>query len=105
MLIKDSLGVRDKALEGREASSRVGKSGAKAVTASGAEATAASEDRVELSGRSKDLAKAHEAVAGTPDVRRQKVEELKRQVANNEYQVKAEEVAHRMIVDFLGELV
>ncbi|ADK85702.1 Anti-sigma-28 factor FlgM family protein [Desulfarculus baarsii DSM 2075] len=105
MLIKDTLGVRDKALEGRDGSSRVGKSGAKVTSASVTDSASAAEDTVALSNRSKELARAHEAVVNAPDVRRQKIEELKRQVANNEYQVNAEQVAHRMIVDFLGELV
>lgn len=105
MQVKDTLGIRDKALEARESTSRVSKSSQKALSASGAEAQAAAEDTVALSDRSKDMAKANEAMASAPDVRRQKVEELKRQVANNEYKVDAEKVAHRMIVDFLGELV
>jgi len=104
MLIKDTLGVRDKALESRDGSSRVGKPG-RAASASVTDSASAAEDTVALSNRSKELARAHEAVVNAPDVRRQKIEELKRQVANNEYQVNAEQVAHRMIVDFLGELV
>lgn len=105
MQVKDTLGIRDKALEARESTARAKKSGSKAISASGAEANAVAEDKVALSDRSKDMAKANEAVAAASDVRRQKVEELKRQVANNEYRVDAEKVAHRMIVDFLGELV
>ena len=105
MQVKDTLGIRDKALEAREATSRTKKGASKAISASGAEANSVAEDTVALSERSRNMAKANEIATATSDLRRQKVEELKRQVANNEYQVDAEKVAHRMIVDFLGELV
>ena len=63
------------------------------------------DDRVEISSRSKEMAKATELLASTSEVRQQKVQEVKARIENNEYQVDAEKVAHKMIVDFLGELV
>ena len=44
-------------------------------------------------------------MANTSEVRQQKVQEVKARIENNEYHVDAEKVAHKMIVDFLGELV
>lgn len=105
MQIKETLGIGNKALEGREPAGGVKRAGKAASSASGDRAQQAAGDRVELSSRSVEMAKASEALAQTPDVRSAKVAEIKRQIANQEYKVEAEKVAHKMIVDFLGELV
>ena len=105
MLIKDALGIGNKSVERRDAAQENARSGDKATSQSGAEAQAAATDRVELSGRSREMAKAHEAVAAAPEVRKQKVEEIKASVANGEYEVDADQVAQKMIVSFLEEIV
>jgi negative regulator of flagellin synthesis FlgM len=105
MLIKDALGIGNKTVEGRDRAQDTARAGDKAASQSGAEAQAAATDRVELSGRSREMAKAHEAVAATPEVRKQKVEEIKASVANGEYEVDADQVAQKMIVSFLEEIV
>jgi negative regulator of flagellin synthesis FlgM len=105
MLIKDALGIGNKSLEGRERTQEAGRTREKAGSRSGAEAQAAASDRVELSGRSREMAKAHEAVAAAPEVRQQKVEELKASIANGQYEVDADQVAQKMIVNFLEEIV
>jgi negative regulator of flagellin synthesis FlgM len=51
------------------------------------------------------MAKAAEALAATPEVREQRVAELRRRIDNHEYQVDADQVAHRMIVNFLREII
>jgi negative regulator of flagellin synthesis FlgM len=104
MQIKETLGLTSKTVENRGASgsSRVED---KAATKSGELAQAAAADRVELSGRSREMAKAAEALANTPEVREQRVAEIKQRIANHEYKVDADQVAQRMIVDFLRELV
>lgn len=104
MQIKETLGLTNKALEGRERTGAAGRGG-KAVTASGAKAEAEAQDRVELSGRSREMAKAAEVLAATPEVREQRVAELRRRIDNHEYQVDADQVAHRMIVNFLREII
>lgn len=105
MQIKETLGLTNKALEGRERATAGVRGGSKAMTASGATAEAEAQDRVELSGRSREMAKAAEALAATPEVREQRVAELRRQIDNREYQVDADQVAHRMIVNFLREII
>jgi negative regulator of flagellin synthesis FlgM len=105
MLIKDALGIGNKTVEGRDRAQEASRSKDKPTSQSGAEAQAASSDRVELSGRSREMAKAHEAVAATPDVRQQKVEEIKASIANGQYEVDADQVAQKMIVNFLEEII
>ena len=105
MQIKETLGLTNKVVEGRERASGPGRSEDKAATKSGEMAQAAAADRVELSGRSREMAKAAETLATTPDVREQRVAEIKQRIDNQEYKVDPDQVAHRMIVDFLRELV
>ena len=105
MQIKDTLGLGNKALEDRGRTGATGRAGDKAATASGAAAAAAASDRVELSGRSREMAKAADTLGNTPDVREGRVAELRRQIDNNEYQVNADKVAQKMIMDFLREVV
>lgn len=105
MQIKETLGLTNKALEGRERTGSTARSGSKAITASGATAEAEAQDRVELSGRSREMAKAADVLANTPEVREQKVAELRRRIDNQEYQVDPDQVAQRMIVNFLREII
>ncbi len=105
MQIKESLGLTNKQVQSRDQAPGVGKAGGEAASASGAEARVAGTDRVELSGRSRDLSRAADAAATAPAVREQKVAQLKNQIETNQYEVDADKVAHKMIVDFLNELV
>jgi len=103
MLIKDALGIGNKALQGRERAQEAGRDSGGGGRA--AEAAASSGDRVDISGRSKEMAKAHEALSATPEVRQNKVEDVKARLANGSYEVDADEVANKMILDFLNEMV
>lgn len=106
MKIKETLGLNSQAVENRERAGSTGKASEKAATASGVQAAAAAaSDRVELSGRSREMAKAAETLTTTPAVREQRVAEIRRQIDNQEYQVDADKVAGKMIMDFLREIV
>jgi negative regulator of flagellin synthesis FlgM len=104
MLIKDALGVGKKAVE-RERAQETGRQGQKPAQAPEAGAGQGGADRVEISGRSKEMAKAHEAVSSAPEVRGGKVEAIKERIAKGEYEVDADKVAEKMIVDFLNDIV
>lgn len=105
MQIKETLGLGSKPLEERGRAGAAGRAGDKAATASGAAAAQAASDRVELSGRSREMAKAAESLANTPEVREGRVAEIRRRIDNHEYQVDADKVAQKMIMDFLREVV
>ncbi len=53
--------------------------------------------KAEVSGRARDLQKAHDVAAKTPDVREEKIAELKRRIAAGQYKVDADAVADKMI--------
>ena len=50
-----------------------------------------------ISGKAKEFAQASEIATNSPDVREAKIAELKRRIANNEYNVKPEDVADRLV--------
>ena len=105
MEIKDALGISNKAVESRERTAETSRAPERSTTTSGTQAQVAATDRVELSPRSKEMAKAAEALARTPEVRQQKVEELKAAVADGTYQVDEREVAQKMILNMLEDVV
>jgi negative regulator of flagellin synthesis FlgM len=61
-------------------------------------------DRVELSPQSRDMKKIHEILAATPEMRTEKVAELRKAITEGTYKVKAEDIADKMIQEFILEL-
>ncbi|MEK7691847.1 MAG: flagellar biosynthesis anti-sigma factor FlgM [Bdellovibrionota bacterium] len=57
-----------------------------------------------ISARARDLSKAKSAAAGAPDVREEKIAELKRRIAEGRYKVDSAAVADKMVDDHLGGL-
>jgi len=64
----------------------------------------AGSDRVELSPQSRDMKKIHEILAATPEIRTEKVAALKKAITEGTYKVKAEDMADKMIQEFILEL-
>lgn len=60
-------------------------------------------DKVEISSQSRDLQRIHEVLAQTPDIRSEKVATLKKAVAEGRYQVKAEDIAAKMVKQMIVE--
>lgn len=63
------------------------------------------EDKVSLSSSARDMKVASEAVAASPDVRQEKVYEIKTAVDNGTYQVNAEKIADKMVGYNIDELI
>ncbi|MDD5934725.1 MAG: flagellar biosynthesis anti-sigma factor FlgM [Clostridiales bacterium] len=57
-------------------------------------------DRVEISQLGKDIQVAKQVVAQAPDIRQDKVNEIKQRMASGKYNVSTEEIADKMIKDF-----
>lgn len=70
-----------------------------------AQAKATSGDRVEFSARSREMQKIYEVLQTTPDVRAEKVSELKKLIEEGRYQVKSDELAEKMIRESLLDLI
>jgi negative regulator of flagellin synthesis FlgM len=54
-------------------------------------------DRLELSVRGREIAHLNELIQSVPDVREQKVEQIRRELENGTYNVKAEKIAEKII--------
>jgi negative regulator of flagellin synthesis FlgM len=54
-------------------------------------------DRLELSVRSREIAHLNELIQSTPDVREERVEQVRQQLENGTYNVKAERIAEKII--------
>jgi len=61
-------------------------------------------DRVEISPQSRDMKKIHELLAATPEIRTEKVTALRKAIAEGTYKVKSEDIAEKMIQEFILEL-
>lgn len=68
------------------------------VQRSGADAAGRKGDTVELSRNAEQFARVSEALQKLPDIRVEKVEQLKKQIAAGEYRVKASDVAEKMLM-------
>ncbi len=55
----------------------------------------------EISTRARDLAKAKQAASEAPDVRENRIAELREQIQNKKYNVSAEAIADRLVDDHL----
>jgi len=61
------------------------------------EASKAASDRVDISNRSKEIQKAREAVEAVPEVRENKVNEIRKSVEEGTYNIKGEAIAKGII--------
>lgn len=70
----------------------------------GAGATIATE-RVDLSSKAKDIQKIKQILEQTPEVREEKVQELKRQIESGNYAINPGRIADRMLGESLIDIV
>ncbi len=54
-------------------------------------------DQVSISEKSREIQKLEAVIASTPDIRQEKVEELKEKIEKGEYRVDSREVARRIL--------
>ena len=68
------------------------------------ESAATSEDRVELSAQSKEMQKLHDTLNMTPEMREERVREVKALIEKGEYRTDSDKIAGKMIREALLEL-
>jgi negative regulator of flagellin synthesis FlgM len=62
-------------------------------------------DKLEISQVAKDYQVAKQAVAQTPDVREDKVNDLKQRIASGTYDVSARELADKLVDNYFDEMI
>ena len=63
------------------------------------------DDKVSLSGASRDMQTAKQAVASAPDIRLEKVNEIKQAVADGRYEIDAGKIAEKMIGSIINDVI
>lgn len=58
---------------------------------------ASDSDRLELSARSREISHLNELIQSTPDIREHRVEQVRREIENGTYNVKAETIAAKIV--------
>lgn len=98
----NELRVKNKAIRDQI---KVGKESVKTDStggSSGAKGTQGTEN-IALSAKAKDIQKAHEAVKNSSDIRVDKVERVKVEIAEGRFHVKSDELAEKILKDVLTE--
>lgn len=67
--------------------------------------TVVTEEKVTLSGRASEVQQARQIIADLPDVRKDKVDDLKARIDDGSYQVDGERVAEKMIGESLLDIL
>jgi negative regulator of flagellin synthesis FlgM len=70
-------------------------------TSEKAEKNVAKTDTVNISDAAKEIQEVRKELDNIPDVRAEKVEQLKNQIENGTYEIKSEEIAEKMLKDSL----
>ncbi|MBN2515999.1 MAG: flagellar biosynthesis anti-sigma factor FlgM [Deltaproteobacteria bacterium] len=63
------------------------------------------EEKVSLSAKGRDIQQARKAINNLPDVRTEKVEDLRNQIEQGTYHVNSEEIAEKMIGESLIDVI
>jgi negative regulator of flagellin synthesis FlgM len=66
---------------------------------------AARNDKVSLSQASKEMQLAKNAVAGLPEIREEKVAEIKQAIADNRYELNSEKIAEKLVGTLISEMI
>lgn len=64
--------------------------------------SSASSSKAEISSRAREAAQAHSIAAETPDVREDKVAELKKRIAEGSYKIDSDAIADKMISEHMA---
>jgi negative regulator of flagellin synthesis FlgM len=62
-------------------------------------------EKVDLSTRAKDIQRIKQIVDQTPDIREEKVMELKRQIDNGKYEINTDKIAEKMVGESLIDII
>ena len=96
-------------VKGKDVQNRInkaaGKESAKTDAASGSSGTKGTQgtENIALSSKAKDIQKAHEAVKNSSDIRVDKVERVKTEIAEGRFHVNSEELAEKILKDVITD--
>jgi negative regulator of flagellin synthesis FlgM len=91
-----------KAAKGAKKADAVGKSETSSARATKSTDDADKSARTEISGRAREMAKAKDVATTAPDVREEKIQELRRRMAEGKYKVDPNALADKIVDDHLS---
>ena len=89
--------IQNTEVSGPKKSEKTKQSSDAARAAAVAPGTVEGSTKTEISSRAKEMAKAKDVASSTPDVREEKIAELKKRIQAGRYQVDAEALADKMV--------
>ena len=84
-------------IAGQAAARRAERANTQAQAKTDPQSTRSSSDSLEISDRSRELARARQAVDAAPDVRADRVAEIKKRIEDGTYSVSPELLAHKLL--------
>jgi len=94
---------KEKLGDSKKAGEKVSTSSSKTSSVSSESTGSSSVEKVAVSDIAREAAKIHEQVKATPDVRVEKVKELKEKIDNGSYYVSSDKIAGKIMTDLLKE--
>lgn len=91
--------IKNKTIQDRV---KVGDSNSVTKSQGGASSTSGTE-QIAISSKAKDIQKATEVVAAAPDIRTEKVERIKNEIAQGQYRVSSEDLAEKVLENIITE--
>ena len=91
-------------IKGKTVQDRIKVGDKKSVAQSQSDASATSDtEQIAISSKAKDIQKATEAVNAAPDIRTEKVERIKNEIARGDYRVSSEDLAEKVLENIITE--
>ena len=69
----------------------------------GATSSTGGAEHIAISSKAKDIQKANEVINAAPDIRIEKVDQIKEQIANGSYSVSSEQLAEKILENIITE--
>ncbi len=98
----NELRTKNKIVQDRTKVSAKGTSSADSAS-SAPSASGGSSEQIALSSKAKDIQKAHEVIRSTPDIRTDKVNAIKQQIADGSYKVDSQAVADKILKQVVND--
>ncbi|QPJ66436.1 MAG: flagellar biosynthesis anti-sigma factor FlgM [Candidatus Nitrohelix vancouverensis] len=80
-----------------------GKAASKKADAASGSSSVSNTVNVQVSSFAKDVQKAHEALGAAPDIRTEKVERIKKEIAEGRFHVDSNDLAEKILKDIITE--
>ena len=92
--------IKSKAIQDRI---KVGDKGSVSKSQSGGASSTSGTEQIAISSKAKDIQKATEVVNAAPDIRTDKVERIKNEIAKGSYHVSSEDLAEKVLENIITE--